>query len=129
MAMEANKYGHRKMIVWQNLDQVERIIQKEILKIIPKNCFQLRDQIDRASSSSTANFIEGYYSGSLKEYMRFLRYSKRSMAELQDWVRRCFYKEYIKQELYANFDDLCIRTIYLINRLINALETKLNKPS
>lgn len=122
-------YGHRKMIVWQNLDQIEIMIQKDILKSIPFNNFSLRDQIDRASSSCVANFIEGYYSGSIKEYLRFMGYSKRSLAELQDWIRRCHYKGFISKEAYENFDDLSIKTFYLQNRLISSLKNKISKPS
>jgi four helix bundle protein len=124
MEEKANMYGHRRMVVWQNLDRIEELVQLEILKQIPKNCFQLRDQIDRSCSSSVANFIEGYYSGSIKEYLRFLSYSKRSLAELQDWVRRVFHKSFISKEKYLKFDDLSIKTIYLLNRLMNALEIK-----
>jgi four helix bundle protein len=126
---ENNSYGHRKMIVWQNLDQIEIMIQKDILKSIPFNNFNLRDQIDRASSSCVANFIEGYYSGSIKEYLRFLSYSKRSLAELQDWIRRCFHKDFISKEVYEKSDDLLMRTLYLLNRLINSLKAKILKPS
>lgn len=42
-----NQYGHRKMIVWQNLDKIEWIVQRTILKCVPKNNFSLIDQIDR----------------------------------------------------------------------------------
>jgi len=118
---EENLYGHRKMIVWQNLDKLEIMVQKEILKTIPKNCFNLIDQIDRATSSSVANFIEGYYSGSRKEYIKFLKYSKRSLAELQDWIRRIYHKGYLSFDSYNKFDKFSIQTMYLLNRLINSL--------
>jgi four helix bundle protein len=117
------------MVVWQNLDKIETMVQKRILRSIPKNCFRLIDQIDRSCSSCGANFIEGYYSGSIKEYIRFLHYSKRSLAELQDWVRRVYHKEIISQNLYSEFDGLSIRTMFLLNRLINSLRLKSLKPS
>lgn len=124
MDEKAEMYGHRKMIVWQNLDKLEIMVQQVILKRTPKNCFKLIDQVDRASSSCLANFIEGYYSGSIKEYIRFLHYSKRSLAELQDWVRRIYHKQYLSEKSYAEFDVLSIRTMFLLNRLINALREK-----
>lgn len=126
--MADGDYGHRKMIVWRNLDKIEEIVQKVVLKRIPSNLFMLTDQIDRACSSSVANFIEGYYSGSRKEYIRFLRYSKRSLAELQDWTRRCFHKSFIVKDIYDKTDDLIIKTIYLLNRLINSLEKNQKQP-
>ena len=124
--MVENSYGHRKMIVWQKLDLIDKMVQSEILPNIPKTLFQLRDQTDRSCSSSVANFIEGYYSGSLKEYIRFLHYSKRSLAELQDWVRRSFHKGFLSNEKYLRFDDLSIITMFFLNRLITALKNKLS---
>jgi len=129
MASEARMYGHRKMIVWQNLDKVEWIVRKELLRMIPKREFKLIDQISRSCSSSVANFIEGYYSGSIKEYIRFLGYSKRSLAELQDWLRRSHYMNYLKEDQYLRIDDLSIKTMYLLNRLIASLRLKSLKPS
>jgi four helix bundle protein len=122
-----SEYGHRKMIVWQNIDRLDAMFQRNILPKIPAHCFQLRDQMDRACGSVAANFIEGYYSGSLKEYLRFLGYSKRSLAELQDWVRRSFHKTYLPEANYYEFDDLLIKTLFLLNRLINALKDKASK--
>ena len=116
-------YGHRKMVIWKNLDQIEQLVYKNILKKIPRKMFSLIDQIDRSCSSSMANFVEGYYSGSRKEYIRFIKYSKRSLAELHDWLRRCFYREFISEELFKEGEDLIFRTIYLENRLISALQT------
>jgi four helix bundle protein len=124
MEGNSNLYGHRKMIYWQNLDRLEVVVQKEILFRIPRTEFNLRDQIDRASSSTVANFIEGYYSGSIKEYLRFLGYSKRSLAELQDWGRRTYHKNYISKTVYKKFDDLASKTMFLANRLINSLKLK-----
>lgn len=128
--MERDKqYGHRKMVVWQNLDDLEILVQSDVLKHIHKSAFQLRDQIDRSCGSCNANFIEGYYSGSLKEYIRFLGYSKRSLAELQYWVRQGFHKNMVTGTTYSKFDDLAIKTMFLLNRLINALKAKSLKPS
>lgn len=119
-------YGHRKMIVWQNMDALELFVLRSILTKIPRTQFKTIDQIERASSSVVANFIEGYYSGSLKEYLRFLGYSRRSLAELQDWGRRVYRREFIPRETFLEFDDLSIRTTYLLSRLISSLKQKLN---
>jgi four helix bundle protein len=124
--MGKNNYGHKKMIVWQNLDAVEMMVQRKILPHIPKNQFNIIDQMDRACSSSVANFIEGFYSGSIKEYLRFLGYSRRSLAELQDWVRRSYIKQFIPESIYVEFDDLSAKTHFLLNRLVNALKRKIS---
>jgi four helix bundle protein len=66
------KNNHEKMIVWQMADKLDIIVQ-EILLHVPKYEFQTRSQIDNASDSIGSNFVEGYYSGTLGDYIRFLR--------------------------------------------------------
>lgn len=117
------EYGHKKMKVWQNADKLDVLVQN-VLKKIPRNEYRLREQIDSASGSVTANFVEGYYSGSLLEYIRFTRYSKRSCGELNEHIRRVNRKGYIQDSEYAVFDKLASQTMYLLNRLIYALENK-----
>lgn len=116
-------HGHRKMRVWQNADRLDTMVQN-ILKKIPKAEFKLRSQIDDASDYIGANFVEGYYSGSVPEYLRFLRYSKRSLAELEERVRRVYRKNLITVEELNEFIDLSIKTMYLFDRLIQSLEAK-----
>ncbi|MFH0779810.1 MAG: four helix bundle protein [Parcubacteria group bacterium] len=118
-----NKFGHQKMIVWQSIDQLDQIVQ-EILKCIPKNEFKTRSQIDNASDSIGSNFVEGYYSRSIGEYLRFLGYSKRSAGELQERVRRTLRKGYIGENLYNKFEDRLIKTMYLLDRTRQGLEKK-----
>ncbi len=118
-----NSFGHRQMIVWQNADRLDILVQK-ILAKIPKYEFQMRSQIDSASDSIGANFVEGYYSGSLGDYIRFCRYGKRSLGELQERVRRVLRKGYITKNEHAEFDDLAIKTMYLFDRLLQSLEKK-----
>ena len=69
------EYGYKKMIVWQMADKMDALVE-HILKQIPRSEFKLREQLDSASDSVVSNFVEGYYSGSLAEYLRFCRYSK-----------------------------------------------------
>ena len=82
------KYGHNKMVIYRNIDQIDLMVQRNILPKIPKYKFKLIKQIDDASDSVGSNFVEGYYSGSIPEYLRFLRYSKRSLGEVQERVKR-----------------------------------------
>lgn len=114
---------HRWMRVWQNADKLDCLVQK-ILKRIPRSEVALRQQIDSAADSVGANFVEGYYSGSVPEYIRFNRYSKRSLGELRERVRRTVRKGYVTEAEYEEFEDLAIKTMYLFDRLIVALKEK-----
>lgn len=123
----AEKYvvskSHEKMIVWKSIDELDIIVQA-VLKKIPKNEFKMRSQIDNASASVGANFVEGYYSGFLPEYLRFLPYSRRSLGELQERVRRVLRKGFIAENEYGKFDERACKTMYLLNRLIYSLREK-----
>lgn len=115
---------HKKMIVWQSMDELDSLVQ-EILAKIPRKEYKIRAQIDSASDSVGANFVEGYYSGFLAEYIRFLTYSRRSLGELQERVRRVLRKSYIDQREYEKFDERAGKTMCLVNRLIYSLKEKL----
>lgn len=115
--------SHKKMIVWQSIDELDVIVQG-VLKKIPMNEYKMRSQIDNASASVGANFVEGYYSGFLPEYIRFLTYSRRSLGELQERVRRVLRKGYITEGENARFDERAAKTMYLLNRLIYSLKDK-----
>lgn len=115
---------HKRMIVWQSIDELDIIVQG-ILKKVPKREYKIHSQIDSASDSIGANFVEGYYSGFLPEYIRFLTYSRRSLGELQERVRRVLRKSYINQQEYEKFDERASKTMYLVNRLIYSLKEKL----
>ncbi|MCX6739692.1 MAG: four helix bundle protein [Candidatus Parcubacteria bacterium] len=119
------QYGnHEKLIAWQMADQLDKIVQ-EILKFIPKNEYKLRSQVDNASDSVGSNIVEGHYSGLLGELIRFLRYSRRSVGELQERVRRVLRKGYINEELFKKFNEVAIKTGYIIDRLIQSKEKEI----
>lgn len=65
--------NHEKLIAWQMADKTDKMIQDKILKCLPKNEFKTRSQIDNASDSIGSNIVEGYYSNSTKEYVRFFK--------------------------------------------------------
>jgi four helix bundle protein len=122
---EIKEYGHKKMVVWQNIDRLDLLAHNQIIPKIPYSKSWLRRQIESSLDSVGANFVEGYYSGSIPEYLRFLRYSRRSLAELRDHVSRMIRKGLLGQTTFALFEKLTCQTLYLFGRLIKSLEAKL----
>lgn len=116
-----DNYDHKKMIAWQSIDQLDVIVTK-VLKQMPNFDFKIRSQIDNASASIGANFVEGYYSNSPKEFLRFLSYSRRSSAELYERVRRIRRREQITENLFAEFEERYYKTIYLLDQTKKYLE-------
>jgi four helix bundle protein len=88
--------NHEKLLAWKMADELDKMVQK-ILKQISKNEYKLRSQIDSASDSIGSNIVGGYYSGLIKEFIRFLRYSRSSCGELQERVRRVLRKGILKK--------------------------------
>jgi len=117
---------HKRLVTWKNIEELSDLIHLQVCSCVPKMDYKLRDQIERATTSIGANYVEGYYSGSTKEFIRFLGYCRRSLAELGFWVAYCRTKKYVPDDLYASVDDLAIRTGYLLDRLILSLKEKIN---
>jgi len=69
--------------VWQSA----RIMVQQVYQITREGSFArdfgLRDQIQRAAVSVMSNIAEGFHAGSNAEFLRFLRYARRSLAEVQ----------------------------------------------
>ena len=67
--------------------------------------FELRDQIRAASGSAMHNISEGFDADSTAEFIRFLRYAKRSCSEVQSELYIALDENYISdeefQEVYA----------------------------
>jgi four helix bundle protein len=114
---------HKKTLVWQSIDDLDTIVQ-DLFKKVPRNEYKIHSQIDNAFDSTGANFVEGYYSGFLPEYIRFLTFSRRSLGELQERVRCILRKGYIGQDEYKVIDERAGKTMYLLNRLICSLKEK-----
>jgi len=120
-------YGnHEKLIAWQMADKLDEIVQ-EILKSVPRNEFVIRRQLDSASDSVGSNIVEGYYSGTIPEFIRFLRYARRSCGEVQERIMRIKRKGLLNEDLHKKFKPHCIKTGYIIDRLISSLCDKISK--
>ena len=65
--------------------------------------FWLRNQIRDAAGSVMANVAEGFDAGSDAEFIRFLRYARRSASEVQSHLYIALDQGYITQ---AQFDEI-----------------------
>jgi four helix bundle protein len=65
--------------------------------------FPLRDQMSRSAGSIMDNIAEGFDAGSNAEFVRFLRYSKRSCTEFQSQMYRALDREYINRDTFLQW--------------------------
>jgi len=82
--------------------QEARKLMKQLYEIIKTDTFakdyRLRDQIIGAGISIMNNIAEGFDSQSNAEFIRFLRYSRRSSAEVQNCLYIAFDQKYIDEQ-------------------------------
>ena len=72
--------------------------------------FGLRGQIQNAAGSSMHNIAEGFDSESNREFMRFLRYAKRSCTEVQSELYLALDQQYITNVEFQKVYDHAGRT-------------------
>ena len=104
--------------VWMKIERFEDIegwqlgrkLSKAIYSVSRKGEFArdygLRDQIQRASGSVMHNIAEGFDGGSNAEFIKFLRYSKRSCTEVQSELWVALDQEYVTETEFNKLYDM-----------------------
>ena len=80
--------------------------------------FGLRNQIRDAAGSVMHNIAEGFEDGSDSEFMRFLKYARRSASEVQSEAYLALDRHYITQAQFQTIYDQARKTKKLINAFI-----------
>ncbi len=83
--------------------------------------FCLRGQIQDAAGSSTHNIVEGFDLETNQEFVRFLRYAKRSCTEVQSELYVAVDQQYITKAEFQDVYDHAGRTRAAIRGFIKYL--------
>lgn len=113
--------SHKELKVWQqSMDLVEKIYK--VTEAFPNSeQYGLVSQMRRSAVSIPSNIAEGYMRGQTKEYVRFLRVSLASAAELE--TQLILSKRLNLTE--ANFVNELQLELVVVMKMLNALITKL----
>lgn len=84
--------------------------------------FGLRDQMQRSSVSVMSNIAEGFGRGSNRDFVRFLKYARGSLLELQSQLYVAVDVGYIPKDRFQRLLERCRTIARLINGLIRYLE-------
>jgi len=84
--------------------------------------FGLRDQIREAAGSTMHNIAEGFDAGSDVEFIRFLKYARRSASEVQSQLYIALDRHYITQAQFQRIYDQATSVKKLINAFIGYLK-------
>ena len=88
-----------------------------------KHDFELKRQIQAAAGSSMHNIAEGFDSGSNNEFMRFLRYAKRSCTEVQSQLYIALDQAYVSKVEFEKTYEMASETRATIHGFISYLSS------
>jgi four helix bundle protein len=105
--------------------QLARELTKKIYRLTNKEMFArdfgLKKQIQNAAGSAMHNIAEGFDSDTTAEFLRFLRYAKRSCSEVQSELYIALDQKYISESEFQEAFDHAGRTRATIRGFIKYL--------
>jgi len=111
--------------------QLARVLCKKVYDLTRKAGFssdlRLKGQIQDAAGSSMHNTAEGFDSESNAEFIRFLRYAKRSCTEVRSQLYLALDQKYITETEFKEVYDHAGRTRATIYGFIKYLKTNNEK--
>jgi four helix bundle protein len=106
--------------------QLARDLTSKVYRLTKKQAFGrdygLKRQIQEAAGSSMHNIAEGFDSETNSEFIRFLRYAKRSCTEVQSELYVALDEAYISKDEFDGTYEQARRTRAAIRGFINYLE-------
>ena len=84
--------------IWQEAREIVSRVYRLAFKERFKKDFSLVDQIRRSAVSVMANIAEGFHRGSNKEFVKFLGYSRSSLAETISHLYVALDQKYIAEK-------------------------------
>ena len=106
---------------WQLARELTRKVYGLTKKAKFARDFGLRRQIQDAAGSSMHNIAEGFDSETNREFVRFLRYAKRSCTEVQSELYVALDQQYITESEFQDVYDHAGRTRAAIRGFIKYL--------
>ena len=103
---------------WQEARRLVRLIYGFTRKGEFARDFELKPQIVRSSISVMANIAEGFHRKSNKDFMKFLDYSRSSVAETLSHCFVAYDLEYIDENEMQNVKQQCDLLWKKVNRFI-----------
>ncbi len=108
---------------WQLARELTRKVYALTKKTKFARDFGLKGQIQNAAGSSMHNIAEGFDSETNPEFVRFLRYAKRSCTEVQSELYLALDQQYITKTEFQNVYDHAGRTRAVIRGFIKYLQS------
>ena len=118
--MRINKFED--IEAWQLARKLTHVVYNFTKKPKFASDYGLKNQIQAAAGSAMHNIAEGFDSESNAEFIRFLRYAKRSCTEVQSQLYIAQDQNYIDQKEFKETYDQAAQTRAAIHGFIRYLE-------
>ena len=110
---------------WQEARKFVKLIYGHTKKSDFKRDYELVGQIRRSVVSSMANITEGFHRNSNKDFMRFLDYSRASIAETVSHCYVALDQHYIDETEMANVNKQADIVWKKVNNFISYLDKRI----
>ena len=84
------------------------------------------EQLVRSADSISANLAEGYGRFYIKENIHFCYYSRGSLEETRDWLRKANLRNLISNQSYQQISEQLTQIAKQLNSYISSLKKKAN---
>lgn len=125
--MENTIKTYRDLIVWQRSTQLAIVLIRAMENLEGKRPFGLIDQMCRAAVSIPSNIAEGRQRASRKDFVRFLRISYGSAAELATQLHIAKHVPSMQKCDFETMEQLLTETLKMLNSMIVKLQKAPNK--
>ena len=106
---------------WQEARMLINMLYDIVKKVNFYKDYRLRDQMIGAGISIMNNICEGFDSQSNIEFVRFLRYSRRSISEVQNCLYISLDQNYISQNTLTRIYEQSSKVRQIVDGLIRYL--------
>ena len=113
---------------WQQARELSNLVYDLTEQTRFAKDFRLRDQIQGAAGSIMHNIAEGFDDGSDIEFIRFLKYARRSASEVQSEIYLALDRKYVSTDDFQRVYDMATTTKKSVNAFIAYLRKSKRGP-
>ncbi len=120
MKLRKRKEAYEKLIFYQNICEIRRLIYK-ITERFKKMHLRLVSQMRSAARSAKQNIREGYKRGTIRKFIRGINISLGSLEELGGDIEDCFEDSLITDGEFDKLSKLFRSANYMAGRCLESL--------
>lgn len=124
------KKDFRNLLIWQKAHEIFGMVCEDVKKWPLSNpvARSIAYQILDSAGSMGATIAEGYGRGGSKEFEQFLRYSRGSSAETDNWLYEAMENKLITPERHQQYQEKFIEFHKMLASFIYKLRSQRNSP-